>query len=174
MYLWGVSAAYGAVRGLMDKKALSKTRKITHWDQRFLGLARYIAKWSKDPSTRVGAVIVDCNKRIVSTGFNGLPSGVEDTLDRLQNRDLKYQMIVHAERNAIIDARRSLGGHIIYVWPMMPCAVCAAMIIQAGICEVVAPHSDNPRWADSFQLTREMFTEAGVSLTMMETLPAED
>ncbi len=145
-----------------------ETREISHWDHRFLDLARHIANWSKDPSTQVGAVIVDCNKRVVSTGFNGLPSGVEDTLERLNDRELKYQMIVHAERNAIIDARQSLVGHIIYVWPMMPCSVCATMVIQAGIAEVVAPFSDNPRWVDSFHLTQEMFQEAGVCLALID------
>ena len=139
-------------------------RELTHWDYRFLGLAEHIAGWSKDPSTKVGAVVADGNHRVISTGFNGLPSGVEDTLERLQDRDLKYQMVVHAERNAIIDARASLAGCSLYVWPMMPCSVCAAMIIQAGLAEVVAPSSDNPRWVESFRLTEEMFREAGVSL----------
>ncbi len=143
-------------------------RPITHWDRRFLDLARHIAGWSKDPSTKVGAVIVDADRRVVSTGFNGLPTGVEDTIDRLHDRDLKYQMIVHAERNAIVNARQNVAGHGLYVWPMMPCAVCAAMIIQAGITEVVAPFSDNPRWVDSFRLTEEMFAEAGVSLLLIE------
>lgn len=153
---------------------MATKRQVTHWDHRFLGLARYIAGWSKDPSTKVGSVIVDPNRRVISTGFNGLPSGVEDTLDRLHNRELKYQMIVHAERNAIIDARQSLSGYSLYVWPMMPCSVCATMVIQAGIAEVVAPHSDNPRWVDSFGLTQEMFEEAGVDLILVEGLALED
>lgn len=142
-------------------------RETTHWDKRFLGLAEYIAGWSKDPSTQVGSVIVDQNKRVISTGFNGLPSGVEDTLARLEDRELKYQMVVHAERNAIIDARQHMNGYSIYVWPMMPCSVCAAMIIQAGISEVIAPQSTNPRWVDSFKLTEEMFNEAGVKLIVI-------
>ncbi|MBT3764776.1 MAG: CMP deaminase, partial [Rhodospirillales bacterium] len=97
------------------------TRKLTHWDHRFLNLARFIANWSKDPSTQVGCVIADPMMRIVSTGFNGLPSGVEDTIERLENRDIKYEMVVHAERNAIIDAKRDLSGLTLYVWPLMPC-----------------------------------------------------
>ena len=143
---------------------MDRPRELTHWDYRFLGLAEHIAGWSKDPSTKVGAVVADANHRIMATGFNGLPTGVEDTIERLEDRELKYQMVVHAERNAIIDARASLAGCRLYVWPMMPCSVCAAMIIQAGLAEVIAPFSDNPRWADSFRLTEEMFTEAGVEL----------
>jgi len=142
-------------------------RAITRWDKRFLGLAAHIAGWSKDPSTQVGSVIVDQNNRVISTGFNGFPSGVEDTLARLEDREIKYQMVVHAERNAIIDARQQMGGYSIYVWPMMPCSVCAAMIIQTGITEVIAPQSNNPRWVDSFKLTEEMFNEAGVKLIII-------
>ena len=142
-------------------------REITHWDRRFLDLAKFIAQWSKDPSTKVGSVIVDKNRRVVSTGFNGLPSGVEDTLERLHNRELKYQMIVHAERNAILDARQNLAGYSLYVWPMMPCSVCATMIIQVGVKEVVAPFSDNPRWVESFKLTEEMFAESGIRLILV-------
>ena len=143
---------------------MGEIRELTHWDFRFLGLAEHVAGWSKDPSTKVGAVVADANNRVISTRFNGLPSGVEDTLERLQDRDLKYQMVVHAERNAIIDARTNLADCRLYVWPIMPCSVCAAMIIQAGLAEVIAPYSDNPRWVESFDLTREMFNEAGVTL----------
>ncbi len=151
-----------------NKQSHAVTRNITHWDKRFLGLAEYVAGWSKDPSTKVGSVIVDSNNRIISTGFNGLPSGVEDTMARLDDRELKYKMVVHAERNAIIDARQSLSGYKIYVWPMMPCSVCAAMIIQTGITEVIAPLSDNPRWVDSFKLTVEMFKESNINLITID------
>ena len=142
-------------------------RDLSHWDRRFLRLAEFIAGWSKDPSTKVGAVITDTMKRIVSTGFNGLPTGVEDTVERLHDRELKYQLMVHAERNAIINARQSLQGTTLYVWPMMPCSVCAAMVIQAGIGEVIAPRSENPRWRENFRLTEEMFGEAGLRLAIV-------
>ena len=146
------------------------TRKLTHWDHRFLNLARFIANWSKDPSTQVGCVIADPMMRIVSTGFNGLPSGVEDTIERLENRDIKYEMVVHAERNAIIDAKRDLSGLTLYVWPLMPCSVCAAMIVQTGVSEVIATTPDNERLAASchFDLTEAMFAEAGITLTMAD------
>lgn len=152
-------------------EVLSDARPLTHWDYRFLDLARYVGGWSKDPSTKVGAVIASPHRRVISTGFNGLPSGVEDTLERLENRDLKYKMIVHAERNAILDARQGVRGFSLYVWPMMPCAVCATMIIQAGLAEVIAPLSDNPRWVDDFRLTEAMFREAGVRLIVVPDAP---
>ena len=70
---------------------------MNKWQRRFFDLARLVATWSKDPSSQVGAVIVDDKKRIVSVGFNGLPMGVEDTDERLNVRELKYELIVHAE-----------------------------------------------------------------------------
>jgi dCMP deaminase len=138
------------------------------WDMRFLLMAAHAASWSLDPSTQTGAVIVDNNRRIISQGYNGLPQGVEDTHERLHNRELKYSMIVHAERNALIFAERSLRECTLYTWPFMSCSVCAAMVIQAGITRVVAPFSDNPRWVDSFELSRQMFEEAGVEIDLID------
>lgn len=140
---------------------------LTHWDHRYLDLARYISTWSKDPSTRVGAVIADAQGRIVSVGFNGLPRGVRDTHERLNNREIKYKMIVHGERNAILFAGRSVAGCTLYTTPFMPCSVCAGMVIQAGITRVVAPYCDNERWQADFRLTEEMFKEAGVELILV-------
>jgi dCMP deaminase len=140
---------------------------VTNWSHRFLDLAEFLSNWSKDPSTKVGAVIVDDERRIVSTGYNGLARGVEDTWERLNNRELKYKIVVHAERNAIIFARQNLKGCTLFTWPFMPCAACAAMVIQAGIKEVVSLRNDNPRWQDDFKLTEQMFKEAGVRLTLL-------
>ena len=84
---------------------------MNKWQRRFFDLARLIATWSKDPSSQVGAVIVDDKKRIVSVGFNGLPMGVEDTAERLNVRELKYELIVHAEANAILTAPKSVSGY---------------------------------------------------------------
>ena len=70
------------------------------WDRRFMEMARLVASWSKDPSSKVGAVITR-GKFVVSVGFNGFPQGVVDSEERLTNRELKYPMILHAEINAI-------------------------------------------------------------------------
>lgn len=142
---------------------------LTKWDKRFLALAAHIAAWSLDPSTQAGAVIVD-GKRIVSVGYNGLPQGVTDTDERLQNRELKYRLVVHAEFNAILFANRSLRGCTLYTHPFMSCARCAGIVIQSGISRVVAPWSDNPRWVEEFALSKEMFAEAGVEV-VLEQLP---
>ena len=137
---------------------------MTDWNQRFLSLAEHISTWSKDPSTKVGAVIVDADRRIISTGYNGFPRDVEDLDQRLNNRDVKYEMIVHGEINAIVFANQSLQGAVLYTWPFMPCSRCAGIVIQSGIRTVVAPYNDNPRWKSSFELTEQMFREAGVRL----------
>lgn len=135
------------------------------WDRRYIELARFVSEWSKDPSTRTGAVIVSPNGFVVGLGYNGLPRGVEDTEERLSNRELKYKMIVHCERNALIAAQGCGLGATLYTWPFMSCAPCAAMMIQAGIKRCVAPLNDAPRWAEDFALTRQMFAEANVSLS---------
>lgn len=133
------------------------------WDQRFLELAKLVSTWSKDPSTKVGAVIAD-DRRIISVGYNGFPEGVFDTPERYNNRDLKYKYMVHAERNALLFANTSVKGMTLYTYPFMPCSECAGMVIQAGIKRVVTLVNTNERWKESFKITTNMFDEAGVKL----------
>lgn len=140
---------------------------ISKWDRRYIKLAEYIAnEWSDDPSTKTGAVITNGRKPI-SLGVNGLPMGVDDTEERLNNRDIKYKVIIHCERNALIFAERSLINCTLYTWPFMSCATCASMMIQAGIKRIVAPYSENARWVDDFKLTTELFNEAGVEMVLV-------
>ena len=143
------------------------------WDKRFLGLAKHISTWSKDPSTQMGAVIVDPKGRIVSVGYNGLAQGVDDKPERLNNREIKYKMFLHCERNAILFAKQPLDGCTLYTWPLMTCAPCAAMTIQAGITRHVAPYSENPRWVDDFELAKQQFEEAGVTLHLLHETDSE-
>ncbi len=138
------------------------------WQKRFFDLARLVATWSKDPSSQVGAVIVDDKKRIVSVGFNGLPIGVEDTKERLENREIKYELIVHAEANAILTAPKSVAGCTIYVYPYLPCSRCAGAIIQSGIKRVVVEDRPIPeRWQANFELAKRILTEAGVEIDIV-------
>lgn len=138
------------------------------WDKRFVELARFISKWSKDPSTQTGAVIVDPNRRVISVGYNGLSQGVDDLPERLNNREIKYKIIVHCERNALLFANRSLDNCTLYTWPFMSCSTCAAMVIQSGVKRCVAPFSDNERWKADFELSQTMFAEAGVVVDLMD------
>ena len=141
---------------------------MANWNKRFLKLATHISDWSKDPSTKVGCVVVGPDREIRSTGFNGLPRGIEDNSDRLNNREIKYPMICHAEENAIMHAARigiSLKGFTAYVtWP--PCTRCARSLIQAGILTVIYPKNTEipDRWASDFELSMNMFKEAGIEL----------
>lgn len=137
------------------------------WDERFLEMAKLVASWSKDPSTKTGAVIVDNKRRVVSVGYNGFSRGVVDSEDRYNNRETKYKIIVHCERNSIIFAQRSLDGCTLYTHPFMSCAPCAAMVIQAGITRIVAPYDNNPRWVEDFKLSSQMFKEAGVVMDLV-------
>ena len=137
------------------------------WDRRFLQLAELTAAWSRDPSTKVGAVAVR-DRRILATGYNGLPSGVVDSEFRLTDRDTKMLMTAHAEANCISYAARagvSLLGSTLYIFPMPPLSHCAALIIQAGISRVVIYDYVVPmRWQQSFDAASDMFSEAGVAL----------
>ena len=141
---------------------------MANWNERFLNLAIHISNWSKDPSTKVGCVVVGPDREIRSTGFNGLPRGIEDNEERLNNREIKYPMICHAEENTIMHAARigiSLKECTAYVtWP--PCTRCARSLIQAGILTVIYPkNTDIPdRWASDFELSMNMFKEAGIEL----------
>jgi dCMP deaminase len=138
------------------------------WDKRFIELAKHVASWSKD-RTKVGAVIVDpVTKHVVSMGYNGFPRGVEDTDERLQDRDTKLKLTCHAEVNAILSANQVVRGCHIYIYPtfMVPtcCHDCAKAIIQSGITRVVGysktRHSDT--WAQAAEFSKILLDEAGV------------
>ena len=136
------------------------------WDIRFLELAKHISGWSKDPSTKVGCIVVGEDREIRSTGFNGFPRGISDDNDRLLDREKKYPLICHAEENAIMHAARigvSLKGSTAYVtWP--PCSRCARSLIQAGIKEVVYSTAEEvpERWLEDFNISTSMLKEANV------------
>ncbi|MBT3419891.1 MAG: dCMP deaminase family protein [Euryarchaeota archaeon] len=136
------------------------------WDTRFVELAMHIANWSKDPSTKVGCVVVGEDREIRSTGFNGFPRGIKDDEERLLDREQKYPLICHAEENAIMHAARigvSLKGSTAYVtWP--PCSRCARSLIQSGIKEIIYPTPGEipERWIEDFNISNGMIKEAGV------------
>lgn len=135
------------------------------WDWA-LGLADHAAVLSKDPSTKVGAVIFDDKRRVISMGYNGFARGVDDSDARLHDRDTKIKMILHAEQNAMAFATGSLEGATLFC--THPCCTqCAAMAIQRGIKHVcwATPTPDFVvRWANDMTLSMEMFMEAGVSV----------
>lgn len=147
-------------------------RDPNHWDKFFIGLAQYISTASKDPSTKVGAVAVDAKKRVLGVGYNGFPRKVFDLPEYYEDREKKYPRVVHAEANVILNATGKLEGSTIYVWPLCPCSTCAGLLIQAGVKRVVTVKNDNPRWENSFNVTREMFAQAGVELEELGMIPS--
>jgi dCMP deaminase len=143
------------------------TNRLQDWA---LGMARHVAKLSKDPSTKVGAVIFDPKRRMVSAGYNGFARGVHDTKERLENRETKYKLVLHAEKNAIMFATAPLNGCTLVVTHPC-CAQCAALVIQAGIAHVMFPQPSfefATRWADDLALTYQQFQEAGVTVTEID------
>lgn len=145
---------------------MSKWSSCSKWDKRYMSLAQLVSTWSKDPSTKVGAVIADKNHRQVSLGFNGYPRHVLD--NDLNNRKLKYEKIIHAETNAILfaDSKR-LEGSTIYVYPMPPCSRCMANIIQVGISRVVVIEpieEQKERWGESYSIGLDMAQQSKVGI----------
>lgn len=152
------------------------------WDRHFLGLAMYHSQMSKDPSTRVGSVIVGPDRELLSAGFNGFPRGIADTPERLADRETKLKLVVHAEMNALLAAARTgmrLKGCTLYlaatddsglVWGGPPCTRCVVEIIQVGIKEIVSyPVKSIPsRWHTDLATARRLIDEAGIAYREIE------
>lgn len=138
---------------------------LNKWDKRFLGIAYEISTWSKDPSRKIGAIAVR-DRKILATGYNGFPKGIEDTEERYNDRETKYQYVVHAEMNCIYNAAEngiSLRDSTLYIYGLPVCGDCALGIIQAGVSRVVAVSEGTPdRWVEAIGKTNEIFKEAGV------------
>jgi len=135
------------------------------WDWA-VGMANHLSLLSKDPSTKVGAVIFDDKRRLVSGGYNGFPRGLEDSDARLNDRDTKLKMTLHAEQNAIAFATAPLVGATLFCTHPC-CARCTAQIIQVGIRHVCWPMPSPDfieRWRDDLVLANTMFEESGVQI----------
>lgn len=139
----------------------------TNWDMRFLDLAMHVAQWSKDPSTKVGAVIVNDQHQVLSLGYNGFPRGVEDRVSRYNDRETKLLFVAHAERNALDNAYVDVRGATLYT-SLCPCNECAKSIIQKGIKRVVTqPPPIEKVEVFKMYVTTQMFDEANVELTLV-------
>ena len=134
------------------------------WDYRFLQLAETVASWSKDPSRKVGSVIVDSKRRVLSLGYNGFPRGVSDRFDRYENRDTKLKFVCHAERNALDNSPGSVEGATLYA-TLFPCNECVKSIVQRGITKVVTFTPDPSKNSLFFlPVSRTMLSESGIDL----------
>ena len=145
------------------------------WKKRFLALSKEVASWSKDPSTKVGAYIIDMDGRPVSHGFNGFPRGVKDSPERLNNRELKYLYIAHAERNALDQATRFDLSDCILFCTHFPCADCAKSIIQKNIKTIVVDKENShlrksnfsKRHKNIIDVSKTMLDEAGINILVI-------
>jgi dCMP deaminase len=143
---------------------------IHKWDRRYLEMAELVSSWSKDPSTKCGAVIVRHDKTIASVGYNGFPRGCDDSPELYANRELKYERVVHAECNAILNGYEQMDGYSIYTWPAgygPTCSNCAKHIIQAGIKEVFHLKDESEfamRWKEQAEIGLQMYAEANVAV----------
>ncbi len=142
------------------------------WNHRFLRLAQTVSGYSKDPSTKVGAVIVDEDDNVRTIGYNGFPRGVKDTDKRLEDRTLKYPLTVHAELNAICTCARvgvpTKGATM--VCTHFPCAPCAGAIVQAGFKDVIVLASSadfDSRWNETNKLATTIFIEGKVDAVVV-------
>lgn len=146
---------------------------MNKWAEYFLVMAKHASTLSKDPSTKVGAVAVGDKNQILSTGFNGFSRGIKDTNERLNNRELKYPLIIHAEMNVIYNAclnGTSLNGATLYVYGLPVCQECARGIDQVGIKKVIMqfPKDITDKWKESFEKTKQYFREAEITYIVHE------
>ena len=140
------------------------------WDEYFMGIAYLSAMRSKDPSTQVGACIIDEDKKIIGIGYNGFPIGSNDD-EMPWNKegeflDTKYPYVVHAELNAILNSIKSLKNCTIYV-THFPCNECAKAIVQSGIKKVIY-FSDKHKDKDSTKASRRILENAGLEVKKVE------
>lgn len=134
---------------------------MSKWDERFFELAKLVSSWSKDPSTKVGAVLVDTDNRILSVGYNGFSRHNADTEKQLNNRPDKYLRTIHAEMNAILNYRgplKDLSEATLYTYPLAPCPDCVKHILQANICVVKSKIEAESQLVD-LELIKDLFIE---------------
>ena len=141
---------------------------MNKWDSRFLKLAREVSKWSKDPSTQVGAIAVK-DRRILATGYNGFPKGVEDKAKTLYNRESKLKLMVHGEMNMIFNAVEhgvNLKGSTVYVWGLPVCEDCFKGLIQVGVARVVMPDIEEhaKKWKHGCEFGKCKMKEVGIQV----------
>lgn len=138
----------------------------TKCDRRFIEMAKLVASWSKDPSTKTGAVIVRPDRTVASVGYNGFPKNMSDDPELYADREKKYSRVVHCEINAMIHASQLIEGCTLYTWPFASCDRCCVQMLQAGITRFVFPEPSQDaltRWAEAFKRTKSYIEEAGAT-----------
>lgn len=148
--------------------------KILSWDQYFIALAKISGMRSKDPNTKVGAVLVNDANRVIGLGYNGMPKGNDDDFtwkrdgDKLNN---KYAYVVHAEMNAILNAIKYVENSRLYV-SLFPCSNCAKFVVQAGVKEIVY-EDDKYAETDDDKIAKQIFNKSNVKLRKITPMTIE-
>ena len=133
----------------MEKVSELTSHSSEKWDIHMMKIAKLCSEMSKDPSTKVGSVIMGPNKRILSTGYNGFPADVPDYKEWYTNREMKYKLIIHAEVNALKQLKTVEPGSTLYVYPVMPCIDCYRKIHEKGISRIVSLNHDKKHQEDN-------------------------
>jgi dCMP deaminase len=134
-----------------------------HWERRFYRLAQHVAQWSKDPITKVGAVLVGKDRRDIALGYNGFPPGVTDSQERLNNPELKYVYTQHAERNVLDNARFDTRGSTLYT-TFAVCSTCAKSVVTKKVALVICPPwVEREPWNSDGHVARMILLEGGVA-----------
>lgn len=138
--------------------------KDTKWMQRFYSIALITATWSKDPECKVGAVVVSPDKHTLVPGYNGFPKGIEDSEERLANKEIKNALMEHAEINAMDNAKCDISGWALFI--TKPCChVCARAIIRKGISAVfMPPPEEHSSWFPMQELGLKLLAEAKITV----------
>lgn len=141
-------------------------RELMPWDDRFMALAKFwAALCSKDPSTQVGAVLVGADRRNIALGYNGFPPEINDHPDRMINKEVKYKLTQHAERNVLDNAKFETYGSTIYC-TMFPCSECAKSMVSKGVKRVVCPGPVNREpWREDSTWALLILQEGDVTIT---------
>jgi len=148
------------------------------WIDRYLDLAEQVSTWSLDPSTKIGAVAVNEDGQVISQGYNGFPRGIEDTQFRLNDRETKYELVVHAEKNLIYNACLngiSLKNSYVFIYGLPVCGECTKGLIQCGVKKIFmrvrSPDTISRRkiWFENFKnISAKMLKETGIDYIIYE------
>lgn len=148
-----------------------RTEPTQKWDERFLGIACSISSWSKDPSTKVGALAINVERKIIAQGYNGFPIGCDDSERFYNNRESKYVRIIHAETNVICNACNSRVGlqlSTVYIYGMYPCPECIKLLAQVYVARIVFQLGETQnleKWKVDFETSKSLMRELHIGYT---------
>ena len=145
--------------------------ELTKWELRYFELAKHVSQWSKDPTAKVGAVLVGATNKDIAIGYNGFPPGLIDSDDRLLDRRVKNILTQHAERNVLDNAHFDTKGNLLVITRML-CSNCALSAISKGVNRVICPEvRKESSWADDAEWSKIILLEAGIELIELTGCP---